>query len=50
MKIFPEGDYYIWFCDWCDSSNLTLWTRFEISEPCCGVCHHPLTFEAAEAV
>jgi len=39
MKLMPMGDYYAWFCEWCDSSNLTLWTRIEKGQVCCGVCH-----------
>jgi len=33
------GDYYAWYCEWCDSRNLTLWTRIEKGQVCCGVCH-----------
>jgi hypothetical protein len=39
MKLMPMGDYYAWYCEWCDSRNLTLWTRFEKGQVCCGVCH-----------
>ncbi len=39
MKIMPMGDYYIWYCEWCDSKNLTLWTRVEKNEVICGACH-----------
>jgi len=38
MKIMPSGDYYIWYCDWCDSRNLTLWTRIEKGEVVCACC------------
>jgi hypothetical protein len=38
MKIMPSGDYYIWYCDWCDSRNLTLWTRIDKMEVVCAVC------------
>jgi len=39
MKIMPSGDYYIWYCDWCDSRNLTLWTRIEKGEVVCACCY-----------
>lgn len=39
MKIMPMGDYYVWYCEWCDSKNLTLWTRMEKNEVVCGACH-----------
>jgi len=43
MKLMPLGDYYVWYCEWCDSRNLTLWTRIEKGEVRCGACHnrHP---------
>jgi len=40
MKLMPLGDYYVWYCEWCDSRNLTLWTRFEKGDVYCGACHH----------
>ncbi|TLN18949.1 hypothetical protein FDZ71_05225 [bacterium] len=40
MKLMPMGDYYAWYCEWCDSRNLTLWTRFEQGGVRCGACHH----------
>jgi hypothetical protein len=39
MKIMPMGDYYVWYCEWCDTRNLTLWTRFEKDNVFCGACH-----------
>jgi hypothetical protein len=39
IKIMPTGDYYVWYCDWCDTKNLTLWTRIEKDEVSCGACH-----------
>jgi hypothetical protein len=39
IKIMPSGDYYVWYCDWCDTKNLTLWTRIEKDEVLCGACH-----------
>jgi hypothetical protein len=44
MKLMPHGDYYIWYCDWCDSRNLTLWTRVDKGEVTCGACHIPFAF------
>jgi len=41
MKLIPLGDYYIWYCDWCDSRNSTLWTRVEKGKVVCGVCYTP---------
>ena len=42
MNIMPLGDYYAWYCEWCDSRNLTLWTKFEKNEVLCGACHRGL--------
>ena len=50
MKLTPAGDYYLWFCDWCDSQNRTLWTRMDSHRLTCGVCsrhvelNNPSTF------
>ena len=41
MKLMPQGDYYVWFCDWCDSRNQTLWTRIEEGKVVCSVCFTP---------
>ena len=38
MKPMPKGDYYEWYCDWCDSLNLSLWTRLMEEEVACGAC------------
>lgn len=42
MQIMPMGDYYEWYCDWCDSRNLTLWTRFNDGSAACGACHQSI--------
>jgi hypothetical protein len=42
MNLIPLGDYYVVYCDWCDSSNKVLWTRLETGNAYCGACHHPL--------
>lgn len=39
MKIMPMGDYYVWHCDWCDSTNYTIWTRIEHEGLACAACH-----------
>lgn len=39
MKIMPMGDYYVWHCDWCDSTNYTLWARMEREGLTCAACH-----------
>lgn len=39
MRLIPQDDYYLWYCDWCDSRNLTLWTRVETGQFQCGACH-----------
>ena len=45
MKIKPMGDYYVWYCDWCDSRNSTLWTKLEANSVCCNACLQ--TFEVS---
>ena len=42
MKLMPQDDYYLWYCDWCDSRNLTLWTRIETGKVQCGACQMPI--------
>lgn len=39
MKIIPMGDYYVWHCDWCDSTNYTIWTRMDRDGVSCTACH-----------
>jgi len=38
MQLMPQGDYYVWYCEWCDTRNLTLWTRVEQNRLCCAAC------------
>jgi hypothetical protein len=47
MELKPLGDYYTWYCDWCDSRNLTLWTKIEQNCLVCTACQKrfPLTSE-----
>jgi LSD1 subclass zinc finger protein len=46
MRLRPLGDFYEWYCEWCHSKNLTLWTRFEKGEVVCGACHKRLVLPA----
>ncbi|NVN98871.1 MAG: hypothetical protein HXX17_06055 [Geobacteraceae bacterium] len=39
MELMPMGDYYVWHCDWCDSTNYTIWTRLERDGLACSACH-----------
>ncbi|RNC71409.1 MAG: hypothetical protein ED859_04465 [Desulfuromonadales bacterium] len=39
MNIIPRGDYYAWYCEWCDTENLTLQQRFASGTVACGACH-----------
>ncbi|WP_243373274.1 hypothetical protein [Geotalea sp. SG265] len=39
MQLMPMGDYYVWYCEWCDSRNMTLWTRIDAKEVACSCCH-----------
>ena len=38
MKMKPMGDYYVWFCEWCDSRNATLWAHVATPNVCCSAC------------
>ena len=49
MDIMPMGDYYEWYCDWCDSRNLTLWTRFNDGTVACGACHQSIAIPVLSA-
>ena len=35
-----DGNYYVWHCEWCDSTNYTVWTRMATEGLVCGACHH----------
>lgn len=39
MNIVPMGDYYAWYCEWCDTKNLVLQQRFVAGTVTCGACH-----------
>ena len=39
MNMYVMGDYYVWHCDWCDSTNHTLWSRLNPDGLTCAACH-----------
>jgi hypothetical protein len=39
MKTMTMGEYYVWYCEWCDSRNLTPWTQATTGTVRCGCCH-----------
>ncbi|MBU5611370.1 hypothetical protein [Geomonas azotofigens] len=39
MELLAVGDSYIWYCDWCDTKNVTPWVRAKGNEVCCAACH-----------
>lgn len=40
MTMIPLGDYFAWYCDWCDSTNQTHWSRLSRQQLTCAACHH----------
>ena len=48
MKLMPMGDFYVWYCEWCDTRNLTLWAKVEKNKLCCAACQKKFT-ESEEA-
>lgn len=48
MNIMPLGDYYAWYCDWCDTRNLTLQQKFTADTVTCGACHKHFDTTARE--
>ena len=50
MKSKTIGEYYVWYCDWCDSRNLTPWERTGDGTVSCGECHkeHPVASGSIE--
>ena len=44
MTIHAMGDYYLWYCDRCDSTNQTHWSRLGHFELACAACHLPARF------
>lgn len=41
MNIMPMGDYFVWYCDWCDSTNHFHWSRLNREELTCAACSRP---------
>ena len=41
MKLIPMGEYYVWHCDRCDSTNQIHWSLLSRLELSCGACHLP---------
>ena len=39
MELMPVGDRYLWYCDWCDTTNVTPWVRMGEKEVSCAACH-----------
>lgn len=39
MELLAVGDRYIWYCDWCDTKNVTPWVRTKEKKLCCAACH-----------
>lgn len=50
MKLMLMGDYYVWYCEWCDSRNLTLWMRIDAGKVSCGCCHREFAVSVQAAV
>jgi len=38
MQLMPQGDFYVWYCEWCDTRNMTLWIKVEENRLCCTAC------------
>jgi len=38
MQLMPQGDHYVWYCEWCDTRNMTLWIKIEKNQLCCAAC------------
>jgi hypothetical protein len=39
MSAMAMGDFYVWYCEWCDSRNLTPWVKPASGKISCGCCH-----------
>lgn len=39
MRTLTMGEFYVWYCEWCDSRNLTPWVQTMDSKVVCGCCH-----------
>lgn len=38
MQLMPQGDHYVWCCEFCDTRNMTLWIKIEKNQLCCAAC------------
>ncbi|GFO69026.1 hypothetical protein GMLC_26050 [Geomonas limicola] len=38
MRTMAMGEFYVWYCEWCDSRNLTPWTSTVGGTVYCGCC------------
>lgn len=47
MELTLKGDYYEWYCDWCDTRNLTLSFRVHDGTFACCACHRSTNYELA---
>ena len=47
MELTLKGDYYEWYCDWCDTRNLTLTCRVADEKFVCCACHRTEQFRLA---
>lgn len=50
MKTMNMGEFYVWFCDWCDSKNLIPWTGAVGGKVSCGGCHKEFPVPGAKRV
>jgi hypothetical protein len=41
--IMPDGDYYKWYCDWCDTRNMTIWVKVGNGNLTCTACQRKHT-------
>jgi hypothetical protein len=41
MELILKGDFYEWYCDWCDSRNLTRSYQVKDGKLSCCACHRP---------
>jgi hypothetical protein len=46
MELNLKGDYYEWYCDWCDTRNLTLIHRVADGTFSCCACHKMTSMNA----
>jgi hypothetical protein len=44
MKTITMGDFYVWYCDWCDSTNMTPWSGTSGGHVSCGCCHKEFSY------